>query len=189
MILITDASNVCGGGTLLHWQRVRTDQCKDIDVRLRTQGVSRDRFMKSDYDSSKWRLVPLGHWNWKWNSARSHYHTYEQELSARVLLLASQHGILGSNPITWLCDQDSVKYFMDRPRPHGKRLRRWWLYLSQLRFASFHIPGIKNELCDYLSRNCFDSLVAQDTEMMARDAFAKLDQRLHLFTRKETLMS
>ena len=89
--------------------------------------------------------VPLGHRNWKWNSARSRYHTYEQELSGRVLLLASQHRILGSNPITWLCDQDSVKYFMDRPRPHGKRLRRWWLYLSKLRFATFHIPGIKKK--------------------------------------------
>ena len=145
--------------------------------------------MKSDYYSQEWRLVPLGHWNWKWNAARSHYHTYEQEMSAGVLVLASQHRILGTNPITWLCDQDSVKYFMERPPPDGKRLRRWWVYLSQLRLATFHIRGIKNELCDYLSRNRFDSLVGADTEMMAQEAFAKMDQHLVLFTRKEKLMS
>ena len=86
--------------------------------------------MKSDYDTQEWRLVPLGHWTSKWNAARSHYHTYEQELLAGVLVLASKHRILGTNPITWLCFQDSVKYFMERPRPGGKRLRRWWVYLS-----------------------------------------------------------
>ena len=189
MILITDASNVGGGGTLLHWQKLTTEQCKDIEYRLRVQGVTREGFMKSDYDTQEWRLVPLRHWNWKWKAARSHYHTYEQELLAGVLVLASQHRILGTNPITWLCDQDSVKYCMERPLPDEKGLRRWWVYLSQLRPATFHIRGIKEELCDYLSRNCFDSLVGVDSEMMAQEAFAKMDQQLDLFTRKEKLMS
>ena len=104
-------------------------------------------------------------------------------------MLASQHRILDTNPITWLCDQDSVKYFMKRPPPDGRRLRRWLVYLSQLRLATFHIRGIKNELCDYLSRNCFELLVGADTEMMAQEAFAKMNQHLDLFTRKEQLMS
>ena len=107
--------------------------------------------------------------------------------------MASQHRILGTNLITWLCHQDSVKYFKERPPPDGKRLRRWWVYLSQLRVATFHIRGIKNELSDYLLQNCFDSLVGADTEMMAQEAFAKMDQLLHqhldLFTRKKKLMS
>ena len=109
MILITDASNVGGGETLLQWQKLTTDQCKDIDYRLRIQGVTREGFINSDYDTQEWRLVPLGHWNGKWNAARSHYHTYVQELLAGVLVLASQHRILGTNPITCLCDQHSVK--------------------------------------------------------------------------------
>ena len=145
--------------------------------------------MKSDSDTEEWRLVPLGHWNGKWNAARSPYHTYEQELLAGVLVLASRHRILGTIPITWLCDQDSVKYFTERPLPDGKRLRQWWVYLSQLRLATFHIRRIQNEFCDYLSRNCFDSLVGADTEMMAQEAFAKMDQHLDLFTRREKLMS
>ena len=87
MILITDASNVGGGGTLLQWQKLNRDQCKDIDCRLRVQSVTREGFLKSDNDIQEWRLVRLGHWNWKWNAARSHYHTYEQELFAGVLVL------------------------------------------------------------------------------------------------------
>ena len=39
----------------------------------------------------------------------------------------------------------------------------------------------------YLSRNCFDSVVGVDTEMMAQEAFAKVDQHLDLFTRKEVM--
>ena len=104
-------------------------------------------------------------------------------------MLASQHRILGTSPFTWLGDQDSVKYFMARHLPDGKRLRRWCVYLSQLRLATFHIWGMKNEVCDYLSRNRFDSLVKADIEMMAQEAFAKMDPHLDLFTRKEKLMS
>ena len=95
-------------------------------------GLNCDGFMKSDYDSSEWRLVPTNHWSWKWNAARSDYHTYEQELVGRVLVLASHHWILDSNPITWLCDQDSVKCFMERPPPDGKRLHQWCVYPSEL---------------------------------------------------------
>ena len=39
---------------------------------------------------------------------------------------------------------------MERPPPDEKQLRRWCVSLSQPRLATFHIAGIKNELCDYL---------------------------------------
>ena len=81
-----------------------------------------------------------------------------------------------------------MKYFMERPPHDGERLRRWWVYLSQLGLTTIHIRGMKNKLCDYLPRNYFDSLVGADTEMMAQEAFAKMDQHLDLFTRKEKLM-
>ena len=41
-------------------------------------------------------------------------------------------------------------------------------------------------MSNYLSCNCFDTLVGQDTELMAQEAFTKMDQDLDLFTRKET---
>ena len=50
-------------------------------------------------------------------------------------------------------------------------------------------PGNKNDFYDYLSPNCFDSLVGADTDTMAQEAFAKMDQHLDLFMRKEKLVS
>ena len=43
-------------------------------------GVNKDATLKHEYPKFEWVLVPLGHWNWKWNSARANYNTYEQEL-------------------------------------------------------------------------------------------------------------
>ena len=61
--------------------------------------------------------MPLGHWNWKWNQARSNYSTYDRELLAGMLVLSSQSRLLGSNPIVWLCDQEPVKSFQKGPPP------------------------------------------------------------------------
>ena len=49
--------------------------------------------------TSEWRLVPLGHSNWKSNQTRSNYSTYDQELLAGMLVLSAQSRLLGSNPI------------------------------------------------------------------------------------------
>ena len=59
--------------------------------------------------------MPLGHWNWKWNQARSKYSTYDQELLAGMLVLLSQSRLLGSNPFVWLCDREPVKSFQKGP--------------------------------------------------------------------------
>ena len=34
-----------------------------------------------------------------------------------VLLLASQTRIVGSNPVTWLCDQEPAQAFLHKPPP------------------------------------------------------------------------
>ena len=34
-----------------------------------------------------------------------------------------------------------------------------------------HIPGIKNQLSDYISRNNFDTLIGESSEALAREAF------------------
>ena len=70
---------------------------------------------------------------------------------------------------------------MDPPLPKQKTVRRWWVFLSQLRLAVHHIQGLKNELSDYLSRNSLDERLGQSSEEMAKDAFAKMDVQLDLF--------
>ena len=128
----------------------------------------------------KWVLVPLGHWNWKWNQARGNYSTYEQELLAGVLVLSSQARLLKRNPVVWLCDQEPVGTFWKGAPPEKAKLRRWWTYLSQLRLTVHHMQGVKNECADYISRNNFDDLIGARSEVLAKGAFCRMDVHLDL---------
>ena len=97
IVLTTDASDVVGGGTIYQWQELNQAELAHCNYD-RTSGLDGDGSLKHDYPSSEWRLVPLGHWNWKWNQTRSNYSTYDQELLAGMLLLSLQSRLLGSNP-------------------------------------------------------------------------------------------
>ena len=100
-----------------------------------------------------------------------------------MLVLSSQSRLLGSNPIVWLCDQEPVKSFQKGPPPEKAKLKRWWTYLSQFRLTVHHIPGIKNELSDYISRNNFDALIGESSEALAKEAFQRMDVQLDLSMR------
>ena len=95
-----------------------------------------------------------------------------------MLVLSSQSGLLRSNPIVWLCDQEPVKSFQKGSAPEKAKLKRWWTYLSQFRLTVHHIPGIKNEPSDYISRNNFDALIGGSSE-----AFQRMDVQLDLSMR------
>ena len=84
---------------------------------------------------NKWVLVPLGHWNLKWNEARGNHSIYEQELLAGMLVLSSQSRLLGSNPVVWLRDQEPVRTFQKGPLPERARLKRSLTNLSQLQLS------------------------------------------------------
>ena len=75
IVLITDASDAGGDGTIYQWQEL--DPAELTDCHYCTSGLNRDGTLKHDYPTSEWRLVPLGHWNWKSNQARSKYSTYD----------------------------------------------------------------------------------------------------------------
>ena len=111
MVVITDSSNVGGGGPIFQWQRLSLEQREALeDVHeKRTTGITKEGSFIHDYDLNEWHLVPIGHWNWKWNSARSNYSTYEQELLSGILLLSSQSRVIGTCPIVWFCDQQPTQ--------------------------------------------------------------------------------
>ena len=88
IVLITDASDVGGVGTIYQWQELNPAELTHCHYRI--SGLNCDGSLKHDYPSSEWRLVPLGHWNWKWNQARSNYCTHDEELLAGMLVLLSQ---------------------------------------------------------------------------------------------------
>ena len=105
-----------------------------------------------------------------------------------MLVLSSQSRLLGSNPIVWLCDQEPVKSFQKGPPPEKAKLKRWWTYLSQFRLTVHHIPGIKNELSDYISRNNFEALIGESSEALARETFQRMDVQLDLSMRTARIL-
>ena len=97
IFLVTDASNVSGGGTLFQWQALEKEEFDSAISQWGTEGLNRDGTLKHSYPDDKRVLVPLGHWNWKWNQARGNYSTYEQELLPGMLVLSCQARLLGGN--------------------------------------------------------------------------------------------
>ena len=114
IVLITDASDVGGAGTIYQWQELNLAEI--THCHYRTTGLEVDGSPKHDYPSSEWRLVPLGHWNWKWNQARSNYSTSDQELLAGMLVFSSLSRLLGSNPIVCLSIESETQTVVDLPQ-------------------------------------------------------------------------
>ena len=105
---------------------------------------------------------------------------YHQELQAGMLVLSSQSGLLGSNPIVWLCVQEPVKSYQKGPPPEKAKIKQWWTYLSQFRLSVHHIPRMKNQLSDYTSRNNFDALIGESSETLVKEAYQRMDVQLDL---------
>ena len=181
IILITDASDVGGAGMIYQWQELNPAEL--THCQYRTSGFNCAGSPKHDYPYSEWRLVPLGQWNRKSNQARSNYSTYDQELLAGMLVLSSRSRMWESNPIVWLCDPEPVKSFQKGPSPEKAKLKRLWTYLSQFRLTVHHIPGIKNEVSDYIPRNNFDALIGESFEAFAKEASQRMDDQLDLSMR------
>ena len=179
-ILVTEASNVGGGGTLFQWQALEKEEFDSAIFQWGTDGLSRDGTLKHSYPDDIGVLVSLGHWNWKWNQARGNYSTYEQELLAGMLVLSSQSRLLGSKPVVSLCDRELVRTFQKGPPPETTKLRRWWTNLSQLQLSVHHIQGFKNECADYISRNNFEDMIGARSEELAKEAFSRMDVHLDL---------
>ena len=168
IILVTDASNVGGSGTLFQWQALQKKEFDSPISQWGTDGLHRDGSLKHSYPDDKWVLFLLGHWNWNRNQAQGNYSTYEQGLLAGMLVLSSQSRLLGSKPVFWLCDQEPVRTFQKGPPPEKAKLRCWWTYLSQLRLSVHHIRGVKNESADYISRNNFDDMIGVRSDELAK---------------------
>ena len=76
-----------------------------------------------------------------------------------------------------------MKSFQKGPPREKAKLKHWWTYLSQFRLTVQHIPGIKNELSDYISRKKFDALIGGSSEALAKEAFQRMDVQLDLSMR------
>ena len=80
----------------------------------------------------------------------------------------------------WLCDQESTETFLKGTPPENRKLRRWWTFLAQLKLNIYRVLGLKNELCNWLSRENFDEKISASSEALPREAFQKMDVQLDL---------
>ena len=188
-VVITDVSLVGGGGTLLQWQQIPGAASKKIADELRTVGVNRDGSLKHNYDPQEFHLVPIGHCNWKWSSTRATYRTYEREVLSGILLISGQSRLFGSSSVVWLSDQESTATFLRGAPPENRKLRHWWTFLAQLKLNIYRVPGLKNELCDWLSHENFDKKISASSECLSGEAFQKMDVHLDLNMTKAELLS
>ena len=62
--------------------------------------------------------------------------------------------------------------------PQTPRLRSWYCFLTQFRLTIKHIPGLKNEFCDWLSRAQFETKSGENFDEIAKEAFDKMDLAL-----------
>ena len=120
-ILVTAANDVGWGGTFYQWQELIPAELSHCQ--FQTSGLNRYGTLKHNYLANEWRLMPLGHRNWKWNQARSSYSTYDQELLAGMLVVSSRSRLLGTNSIVWLRDQEAVKTFQKGQLPEKAKLK------------------------------------------------------------------
>ena len=165
LMVITDASLVGGGGTLFQGQKLpQLVACTVADELQKTLGINRDGTLKHNYDPSRWDLVPIGHWNWKWNSTRANHSTYEREVLSGILIWSGQGRLLGTNPLVWFGYQESTQKFLKEDPPEDRKLRRRSTYVAQLRLNIYGAPGLKNELCDWLSRESFDDKTSASSD-------------------------
>ena len=89
----------------------------------------------------------------------------------------------------WLCDQESRETFLKGVPPENRKLRRWWTFLAQLKLNIYRVPGVKNELYDWLSRENFDEKTSASSEALSREAFRKMDVHLDLTMSRAELRS
>ena len=125
----------------------------------------------------EWKF--LGHWGWKWTGPRARYSTFEKELLAGVLLVASQRALLRTTKeLHWCTDAAAVVDFVKgTPPENNKRRLRWWYMLQQYPLHMHFVQGVKNEWCDYLSRIAWQEW-NQDLVPDTKSAFRDLEDEL-----------
>ena len=106
-----------------------------------------------------------------------------------MLFISGQCRLFGSNLVVWLCDQESTETFLKGAPPESQKLRRSWTFFAQLKLNIYRVPGLKNELCDWLSREDFDENISASSESLSREAFQKMDVHLDLTTSKAEILN
>ena len=140
IILVTDVSNVGGGGELSKWQALEKDEYDSAIAQLVLMDSTETVLSSTATLTTNGSRFP---WVIGSGNGTGPYSTYEQELLAGMLVLSSQSRLLGSSLLVWMCNQEPVRTFQKGPPPEEAKLQCWWTYLSQLRLSLHHIWGVE----------------------------------------------
>ena len=99
---------------------------------------------------------------------------------AGVLTLAANFRMVANLPLVWLTDNEALTKFLDQEPPLNRRQRRWYVYLSQFPMKIYHLPGAKNELTDFMSRELAEQTIGCPLDELAQKAFTRMDAQLDL---------
>uniref|UniRef100_V5GSD8 RNA-directed DNA polymerase n=1 Tax=Anoplophora glabripennis TaxID=217634 RepID=V5GSD8_ANOGL len=88
----------------------------------------------------------------KFTATERRYHINEQEVLAAVWAIKKYRMFLQDGPFRLYTDNRSLLW-LKKYQDERAKLTRWALMLQGYQFEVVHVPGTRNELPDYLSRN------------------------------------
>ena len=90
-----------------------------------------------------------------------------------ILLILGQSGLCGSHSVVWLCDQESMETFLKGAPLENRKVRRLWTFPAQLKLNIYRVPGFKNELCDFLSRENPHEKISASSEALSLERLSR----------------
>lgn len=105
-------------------------------------------------DFGRGELEPIEFGSRKFTKSERNWHCSEQELVAVVWALQHWIRFLLPRPFTVFTDHKNLEIlFRGGQTTKLKKLLRWCLFLQQFDFTAKHLPGKKNYIADFLSRD------------------------------------
>ena len=106
------------------------------------------------------------------------YSQFEKEGYAVVWGCEKFHNYLFGGKFILHSDNKGVEMILNNPKSNpGARMKRWVLRLSQYNFTAEHISG-KDNIADFLSRLCQDSVSSSSRAERATENFVNLTIRM-----------
>ena len=104
-------------------------------------------------DSGKGFLEPIEFASRKFMTREKHWHGSEKELIAVVWAIKKWTRYLMPNKFTVFTDHKNLEVLFNRRSRKLGKLQRWLIFLQQFDFVARYLPGPKNYIADYLSRD------------------------------------
>ena len=150
MFLVTDASDLGGGGSILQLQ------------------------------GEQMRFLGHWAWKWSGARSRYAAFEKELLAGVLLLAAQKTTLATASSVVWITDAAGVVDFCKADPPMNNKRRLRWWYFLRGFNLEVRYVPGIKNEWADYLSRQQFENRTGLVISELAKQEFERMDAQLDL---------